>query len=244
MRKDITIAAEHRTSRGKNEARRLRVAKMIPAIVYGTGKDPIAVSVNPKEVNKILYSSTGHNTIFDVKVADAASEPVLITDWLRDPIKDNLLHVDFLRIDLTKRIKVKVPVHTVGVSVGVKMQGGLLEAIVREVEVECLPDDIPEMFNVDVTELGVNKAIRSTDLPMTGSMKLISSPDAVLVHVVLLRAEAVVEEAKAAEPEVIKKGKKEEEGAAAPAKGGAPAKGAAAPAAKAPAAKAPAAKKK
>ena len=238
MRKDITIAAEHRTSRGKNEARRLRVANKIPAIVYGTGKDPIAVAVSPKEVNKILFSKTGHNTIFDVKVADAASEPVLIVDWLRDPIKDNLLHVDFLRIDLAKRIKVKVPVHTVGVSVGVKMQGGLLEAIVREVEVECLPDDIPEMFNVDVTELGVHQAVRASELPMTGSMKLISSSDAVLVHVVTLRAEAAVEEAKVAEPEVIKKGKKEEEGAAAPAKGGAaPAKGGAAPAAKAPAAK-------
>ena len=240
MRKDITIAAEHRTSRGKNEARRLRVANKIPAIVYGTGKDPIAVAVSPKEVNKILFSKTGHNTIFDVKVADAASEPVLIVDWLRDPIKDNLLHVDFLRIDLAKRIKVKVPVHTVGVSVGVKMQGGLLEAIVREVEVECLPDDIPEMFNVDVTELNVHQAIRASELPMAGSMKLISSPDAVLVHVVTVRAEVVVEEEKVAEPEVIKKGKKEEEGAAAaPAKGGAgaPAKGGAAPAAKAPAAK-------
>ncbi len=242
MRKDITIAAEHRTSRGKNEARRLRVANKIPAIVYGTGIDPIAVAVSPKEVNKILFSKTGHNTIFDVKVADAASEPVLIVDWLRDPIKDNLLHVDFLRIDLAKRIKVKVPVHTVGVSVGVKMQGGLLEAIVREVEVECLPDDIPEMFNVDVTELGVHQAVRASELPMTGSMKLISASDAVLVHVVTLRAEAAVEEAKVAEPEVIKKGKKDEEGAAAaPAKGGAaPAKGGAA----APAAKAPAAKKK
>ena len=243
MRKDITIAAEHRASRGKNEARRLRVANKIPAIVYGTGKDPIAVAVSPKEVNKILFSKTGHNTIFDVKVADAASEPVLIVDWLRDPIKDNLLHVDFLRIDLAKRIKVKVPVHTVGVSIGVKMQGGLLEAIVREVEVECLPDDIPEMFNVDVTELGVHQAVRASELPMTGTMKLISSPDAVLVHVVTLRAEVVVEEEKVAEPEVIKKGKKEEEGAtAAPAKGGAaaPAKGGAA----APAAKAPAAKKK
>ena len=236
MRKDITIAAEHRASRGKNEARRLRVANKIPAIVYGTGKDPIAVAVSPKEVNKILHSSTGHNTIFDVKVADAASEPVLIIDWLRDPIKDNLLHVDFLRIDLAKRISVKVPVHVVGVSVGVKLQGGMLESIVREVEVECLPDDIPEIFNVDVTELGVGKSIRASDLPMTGSMKLVSSADAVLVHVVTPKAEAAADETKAAEPEVIKKGKKEEEGA----KGAAPAKGGAA----APAAKAPAAKKK
>ena len=102
MRKDITIAADLRTSRGKNEARRLRVAKKIPAIVYGTGKDSVAVSVNPKDVNKIIYSSTGKNTIFDVKVGEATSEPVMIVDWLRDPIKDHLLHIDFLRIDLAK----------------------------------------------------------------------------------------------------------------------------------------------
>lgn len=251
MRKDITIAADHRASRGKNEARRLRVLKMIPAIVYGTGKDPIAVSVSPKEVNKILHSTTGHNTIFDVKVADAVSEPVMIVDWLRDPIKSHLLHVDFLRIDLTKRIIVKVPVHTVGEAKGVKLQGGLLELIVREVEIECLPDDIPEMFNVDVSEMNVHDAVRANQLELTGSMKLISGGDAVLVHVVTLKAEAATEEVKVAEPEVAKKGKKEEEGAApakgaaAPAKGGAaPAKGGAAPKAGAPAAKAPAAKKK
>ena len=247
MRKDITIAADHRASRGKNEARRLRVLKMIPAIVYGTGKDPIAVAVSPKEVNKILHSTTGHNTIFDVKVADGTSEPVMIVDWLRDPVKDNLLHCDFLRIDLTKRIVVKVPIHTIGDAKGVKLQGGLLEAIVREVEIECLPDDIPEMFNIDVADLQVHDAVRASSLPLTGSMKLVSSPDAVLVHVVTLKAEAVTEEAKVAEPEVAKKGKKEDE-AAAPAKGGAAPKAGApaakAPAAKAPAAKAPAAKKK
>ena len=166
MRKDITIAADLRTSRGKNEARRLRVAKKIPAIVYGTGKDPVAVSVNPKEVNKIIYSSTGHNTIFDVQVGESAAEPVMIVDWLRDPIKDNLLHIDFLRIDLSKRLHVKVPVHATGECKGVKLQGGMLELVVREVEVECLPDDIPEAFNIDVTDLGVHQAIRASDLPL------------------------------------------------------------------------------
>ena len=218
MRKDITIAAELRTSRGKNEARRLRVAKKIPAIVYGTGKDPVAVSVNPKDVNKIIYSSTGHNTIFDVQVGEAAAEPVMIVDWLRDPIKDHLLHIDFLRIDLAKRLHVKVPVHAIGECKGVKLQGGMLELVVREVEVDCLPDEIPEVFNIDVTELSVHEAIRANDLPMTGSMKLLTNGDAVLAHVVTLKAEAAAEEAKAAEPEVaVKKGKKED-AAAAPAK--------------------------
>ncbi len=218
MRKDITIAAELRTSRGKNEARRLRVAKKIPAIVYGTGKDPVAVSVSPKDVNKIIYSSTGHNTIFDVQVGEAASEPVMIVDWLRDPIKDHLLHIDFLRIDLAKRLHVKVPVHATGECKGVKLQGGMLELVVREVEVECLPDDIPEVFNIDVTELSVHEAIRANDLPMTGSMKLLTNGDAVLAHVVTLKAEAAAEEAKAAEPEVAAKKGKKEDAAAAPAK--------------------------
>ena len=219
MRKDITIAADLRTSRGKNEARRLRVAKKIPAIVYGTGKDPVAVSVNPKEVNKIIYSSTGHNTIFDVQVGESAAEPVMIVDWLRDPIKDNLLHIDFLRIDLSKRLHVKVPVHATGECKGVKLQGGMLELVVREVEVECLPDDIPEAFNIDVTDLGVHQAIRASDLPLAESMKLLTNGDAVLAHVVTLKAEAAAtEEVKVAEPEVAKKGKKEEPAAAAPAK--------------------------
>jgi len=156
MRKDITVAATPRPSRGKNEARRLRVAGLMPAIIYGTGKDPVAVAVSPKEVNKILHSSTGHNTIFDMAVGDAPAEPVMVVDWQHHPLKGNLMHVDLLRIDLSKSIRVKVPVHIHGESVGVKIGGGLLEVVNREVEIECLPNDIPEVFNVDVTTLNVN----------------------------------------------------------------------------------------
>jgi large subunit ribosomal protein L25 len=221
MRKDITIEAQPRSTRGKNEARRLRAAGSAPGVVYGTGGDSIAVAVSPKEVTKILHSKTGHNTIFNIKVNGGETTPVMIVDWQNDPIKDTLLHVDLKRIDLTARIRVKVPVVTVGDPKGVKIQGGLHEVITREVEIECLPDDIPEHFTVDVSELMMNQSIRASQVQMAGSMKLVSNPEAVISHIVALKAEeapAAAAEgaapAAAAEPEVIKKGKKEEEGAA------------------------------
>ncbi|MBM3784960.1 MAG: 50S ribosomal protein L25 [Acidobacteria bacterium] len=214
MRKDITIAAAPRATRGKNEARRLRVAGSMPAVIYGTGKDPVAVAVSPKEVSKILHSSTGHNTIFDVAVEGGAGEPVMIVDWQVHPIKGGLLHVDMQRIDLDKAIVVQVPVHVKGEARGVKIQGGLLELVNREVSIECLPNDIPEFFEVDVTGLGLNQAVRAGDLTLSASMVLIEAPDAVLVHVTALKAEAAPADAAAAgpaEPEVVKaKGKKEE----------------------------------
>ena len=237
MRKDITLVAEPRLSRGKNEARRLRVKGFTPAIMYGAEKDSVALAISPKEITKILRSNTGHNTIFNLSVKDGENTPVMIIDWEHDPIKEHLLHIDLKRIDPAKRITVKIPVHIHGEARGVKIQGGLLEVANREVEVDCLPDDIPEAFNVDVSELGLNQAVRASSLPMTGSMKLIAPPETVIVHIVSLKAEAVVVEEgadKTVEPEVIKKGKKEEAGAAAPA---ADAKKGAAPAAKAPAAK-------
>ena len=222
MRKDITLVAEPRLSRGKNEARRLRVQGFTPAIMYGADKDPVAVAVSPKEITKILRSSAGHNTIFNLSVSDGETTPVMIIDWEHHPLKENLLHIDLKRIDPTKRMFVKIPVHISGEATGVKLQGGLLEVANREVEVECLPDDIPEAFEVNVAELGLNQAIRASALPMTGSMRLTAPPETVIVHVVSMKAEAapVVEEGadKTAEPEVIKKGKKEDE-AAAPAAG-------------------------
>jgi large subunit ribosomal protein L25 len=227
MRKDITIAAEPRSTRGKNEARRLRVAGSVPSVVYGTGGEAVPVAVSPKEITKILKSKSGHNTIFNLDIKGVENTPVMIVDWQVDPIKDNILHADLMRIDLTHRITVLVPVHTKGDPKGVKLQGGLHEVITREIEIECLPDDIPEEFVVDVTDLMMGQSVRASDVPMTGSMVLLSPGDAVISHVVSIKAEeapaAVEGEAKTAEPEVIKKGKKEEEGAA-PAKGGAPAK--------------------
>lgn len=218
MRKDITIAAESRDSRGKNEARRLRASGSMPAVLYGGPNGDTPVAVNPKELTRILNSKTGHNTIFNLNVTGKENAPVMIIDWQYDPIKDSLLHVDLKRIDLTKRITVKVPVLTQGDPKGVKIQGGIHEIVTREVEIECLPDDIPEQFTVNVAELLIGQSVRAADIPMSGSMKLLSPSDAVISHVVSLRAEeapaaetAVAATPAAAEPEVIKKGKKEEE---------------------------------
>ena len=223
MKTDITVSAEKRDTRGKNEARRLRVQGLAPAVLYGAGKDAIAVSVNPKEVGKILHSSTGHNTIFQLAIQGGEATPAMIVDWQSDPVKDRLLHVDLKRIDLTQRIEVKIRVQTTGDPKGVKIQGGLLEIIGREVEIECLPDEIPELFTLDVSELMIGQNLRASEIPLTGSMKLISPPEQVIAHCVALKAEeAPAAEAGAegaaaapAEPEVIKKGKKEEEGEAA-----------------------------
>jgi large subunit ribosomal protein L25 len=219
MRRDITIVAEPRESRGKNEARRLRARGYAPAIVYGAGKDPIPVTVDPAQISRILHSKSGHNTIFNVEVKGVELTPAMVVEWQQDPTKDRLLHVDLKRIDLERRLAVKVPVNTAGDPKGVKLQGGLLEVITREVEIECLPDEIPESFTVEVGELMIGQSIRASDLIMPGSAKLLSAADAVIAHVIALRtSETTAETATAegaapaaAEPEVVKKGKKEEE---------------------------------
>jgi large subunit ribosomal protein L25 len=232
MRKDITIAAEGRDARGKNEARRLRAKGSMPAVVYGGSEGATAVAISPKELTRILHSKTGHNTIFNLNLPGNVATPVMIVDWQFDPIKDSLLHVDLKRIDLSKRIVVKIPVITHGDPKGVKLQGGIHEIVTREIEIECLPDEIPEQFDVNVAELVIGQNIRVSEIPLTGSMKLLSSPDAVVSHVIAVKEEVAATPevaevvATTAEPEVLKKGKKEEEAA-----------GESAPAAKAPAAK-------
>ena len=189
MRKEITITAEPRDTRGKNEARRLRVRGLVPAIVYGMGNDPVAIAVSPKEVTGILKSPSGHNTIFDIDIQGAKS-PVMVVDWQHEPLKSRLLHVDLLRIDLSKKVIVKVPVHTHGDPVGVKLQGGQHEIITRDIEIECLPDDIPESFNVDVHELTIGQSVRAGEIPLSGSMRLVSPADAVISHVIGIKAAA------------------------------------------------------
>lgn len=218
MRTDTVITAQIRETRGKNEARRTRRSGLIPAVIYGAFKDPVSVAVDPKAVNKIIRSKTGHNTIFNIEVQDVETTPVMVVDEQHDPVRGHLLHVDLKRIDLTKRIRVFVPVATSGEPLGVKTQGGLLEVITRAVEIETLPDEIPEGFVVEVSELLIGHSKRASDIVLTGSTKLISSPDAVIAHCVGMRAEEVapaaaeaVVEPEAAEPEVVKKGKKEEE---------------------------------
>ena len=233
MRKEITVTAQVRSTRGKNEARRTRREGQIPAVLYGAPNEPISVAVNPREILKIVHSKTGYNTIFNLTVQGGETTPVMVVDQQVDPIKGTLLHADLKRIDLTKRIRIHVPVHTTGEAAGVKVQGGLLEVITRAIEIECLPDEIPEGFTVDVTELMIGQSKRASDVALSGSMKLVSSPDAVIAHSVTMRAEEVaapaaegaapVAEGAApaapAEPEVIKKGKKEEEAPAAEEKG-------------------------
>lgn len=224
MIKDITVTAEVRASRGKNEAHRTRAAGQIPAVLYGAFKDPVSIAVNPREINRIIRGSTGYNTIFNLAIAGGETSPVMVVDQQVDPVKGNLLHADFKRIDLTKRIRISVPVGTTGEAKGVKVQGGLLEVITRAIEIECLPDEIPEGFTVDVTELMIGQSKRASDIVLSGSMKLISDPASVIAHSVAMRAEEVVAPvegavaavtpeagAVAAEPEVIKKGKKDEE---------------------------------
>jgi len=220
LRKDITVAAEVRTSRGKNEAHRTRRAGLIPAVVYGAFQDPVSVAVNPRELTKIIRSSTGFNTIFSLAIAGGENTPVMVVDQQLDPIRGTLLHADLKRIDLTKRIRVSVPVHTTGEPAGVKVQGGLLEIITRSIDIECLPDEIPESFTISVSELMIGQSKRASDVALSGSMKLIGDPQTVIAHVVALRAEEVVAPvegavpAAGAEPEVVKKGKKDEEPAA------------------------------
>ncbi len=231
MARDITVAAEPRATRGKNEARRLRQRGLIPAIVYGAFKEPVPVSVSPKEVERILHSKTGHNTIFDVSLGGGETTPAMLVDWQYDPLKDTLLHVDLKRIDLTRKIQVSVPVIAQGEAKGVKQQDGLLEVVTREVAIECLPDDIPEHFTVDVTELMMGQSVRAGDIALPDTVRLVSPPENVIAHVVALRIveetpaaaatpegaaatpEAGAAAPAAAEPEVIKKGKKEEEAA-------------------------------
>jgi large subunit ribosomal protein L25 len=219
MAEKIVVAGAPRATRGKNENRRLRLTGNVPAVLYGGKGESIAVSVNTKQVSAILRSASGHNTLFQVDLG-GKHEPAIVKDWLVDPVSGNLLHVDLLRIAMDVRMKVKVPVHTFGDPSGVKVQGGVFEVVTREVEVECLPADIPTEFRVDVSGLALNAALRASDLPLDkAKIKLITEPERVLAHVVALKVEeekpadaVAAEAATPAEPEVIKKGKKEVEG--------------------------------
>ena len=219
---EATLEAVKRDGRGKNEANRLRASGRIPAVVYGTRKDgnkapdSVPVAVDPKAVLKILRSDSGANTLITLKVGGSESR-VMVKEYQLDPITHALLHLDFYQLAMDKMITVTVPVLIKGEPRGVKTQGGLLDFVTREIQVQSLPTDIPEHIDVDVTELLLNEAIRLRDLPENPKWKVVSDPDTMLVHVVLPKAEesaaataAEAAPAVAAEPEVIKKGKAEE----------------------------------
>jgi large subunit ribosomal protein L25 len=215
----MIVEAMPREDRGKNAARRLRREGRIPGVLYGGQKEAVALAVNAKQVIGILRSETGRNTIFTLRV-DGREERVLLKDWQVDPVEGSLLHVDLLRVAMDVRMRVKVRIHTMGEPEGVKLQGGVFEIVTREVEVECLPGDIPEEFKVDVSGLTIGKQLRAGDLPLEATkVRLVTDPQRVLAHVVALKKEeevvapeaVAVPEVAPAEPEVIKKGKKEGE---------------------------------
>ena len=201
----------------KNAARRVRVSGKIPAVVYGAGQASVAVTVDPRTITKILHSDSGHNTIFDLDVTGTGVVKAMIVDWQNEPIKGALLHIDLKRIAMDKMMLVSVPIQLVGVPTGVKNQGGILEHVLREVEIECLPGDIPSHLGVDVTGLEINDSVYVSNLPHSGSIKFLSDEGLTVAHVSAIREE-VVEAAEGAdvaaapaEPEVAKKGKGETE---------------------------------
>jgi large subunit ribosomal protein L25 len=221
------LEAQPRDSGTKNDARRVRREGKIPAVVYGAGKQSMPVSVDPRQVSRILHSATGHNTVFDLAL-DGERTKAMIVDWQYEPIKGSLLHIDLKRIAMDQKLRVNVPIELVGEPAGVKQQGGILEQIAREVEIECLPGDIPNEIDLNVSELVFGTVLRVSDLPKNDKIKYLSDPEQPVAHIITIKeeevpaAEAIAGEAAAApaEPEVIKKGKQEtaEEGAAEPAK--------------------------
>ena len=205
------VVAKPRTGTfNKSHARRVRVQGLIPAVVYGAGQESVAVTVDPKVITKILYSDSGHNTIFDLTIEGAGVTKAMIVDWQNEPIKGKLLHIDLKRIAMDKAMVVSVPVQLVGVPMGVKNSGGILSQVLHEVEIECLPSDIPGHIDVDVSGLDLHGAVHISDLPHTGKLKFLGEEDALVAHVTVPKEEVVAEPvAGAAEPEVAKKGKQD-----------------------------------
>jgi large subunit ribosomal protein L25 len=221
------LEAKPRTPGTKNDARRIRRQGKIPAVVYGAGRQSRTISVDPRQVSRILQSETGYNTVFDLSV-DGERTKAMIVDWQYEPMKGGLLHIDLKRIAMDQKLRVKVPIELVGEAAGVKQQGGILEQILRELEVECLPGDIPNAVELNVENLVFGMVLRVADLPRNDRVKFLTDPEQPVAHIISVKeeevptAEAVAGEAAAApaEPEVIKKGKQEteEEAAAEPEK--------------------------
>jgi large subunit ribosomal protein L25 len=229
---EVVVTKPREGKFNKNAARRVRAAGKIPAVLYGPGHDPVAIEVDPKQIARIIFSETGHNTIFDVEVAGQKAAKAMVVDWQREPINDRLIHIDMKRIAMDKVLHVKVRVKLLGIPEGVK-SGGILDQVMREVDIECLPADIPSYFNVDVSHLELHGVLRVSELPHSEKIKYLNSEDATVAHVATIREEvptaAEVEAAEAAaaaaataegatpgEPEVAKKGGKPEDAAKKP----------------------------
>lgn len=218
---EATLEAVKRNTFGNNEAGRLRRAGQIPAVLYGgDSREGVALAVDPKALSKILHSKSGANTLISLKLDGTGDTRVLVKEYQLDPVGHRLLHADFYRVAMDKALRVTVPVFLTGEAKGVKAQGGVVDFVNREIDVECLPADIPEQITVDVTELMLNQGVRVRDLAAPANKwKAVTDGDLLIVHVVLPRAEEAAPAADAAavaaapaEPEVIKKGKIEKEG--------------------------------
>ncbi len=212
---EIVVAAESRTETGKNANRRLRAKGLIPGVVYGAQKAAAHVAVSPKDIAGVLRSASGENTLFDLEYAGTRRK-VILKDYHIQPVQNALLHVDFYEIALDRELTITVHVELHGTPVGVKVQGGLLDFVTRELEVSCLPADIPEKIVVEVGELALGKHVRVSDLTPPKGVTFLTEGDLVVAHVVTPRAEVAAEAAAtptegAAEPEVAKKGKSDEE---------------------------------
>lgn len=213
------LEAQPRTPGTKNDARRVRRSGKIPAVLYGAGKDVASLSVDPRQVLRILHSASGHNTIFELSLNGGERTKAMIVDWQFEPIKGKLLHIDLKRIAMDQKLTVMVPIVLKGEAAGVKQQGGILEQVLREIEIECLPGNIPALIEADVTELVFGKVLRVADLPHSDKFKVLTDENQSVAHIISVKEEvapapeAVAAEAAAvpAEPEVIKKGKQEAE---------------------------------
>src|SRR5947207_11851186 len=218
---EVTLDATSRDSFGKNEARRTRRDGRVPAVLYGgDSKEGTPIAVEPRALLRILHSESGANTLISLKLAGGGDARVLVKEYQLDPVSHQLLHADFYRVAMDRAIQVTIPVIVKGEPKGVKQQGGILEFIRREIEIECLPGDIPEHVEVDVSELMLHQGVRVRDVPLDPKWKPLSEPEMMLVHVIMPKAEEAPAPAEAAaaaatatpaEPEVIKKGKKEED---------------------------------
>ncbi len=210
----LSMQATRREAYGKNANRRLRADGRIPAVVYGRGQDSVSLSVDPKEVIRILHSESGRNTIFKLQV-EGSEQDVLVKEFQLHPVRDDLLHADFQTVVMDEKMVFEVPVQIEGVPEGVKVVGGVLDLVLREIELECLPGDLPDHIAVDVTPLEVGDSIRVEDLRLgDAKVEVLSEPDLVVATVIPPHVEEVEEEVaeeEAAEPEVIAKGKEEEE---------------------------------
>jgi len=212
---DATLEAVSRNRFGKNEAGRIRREGQIPAVVYGEAHAAESVSVNPKDLLRILHSESGANTLISLKIDGKGDHRVLVKEYQLHPVEQNLLHADFYLVAMDKVLRVTVPVHLTGVAKGIREQGGIVDFVHREIVMECLPADIPEHITIDVTELMLHDGVRVRDIDTGGKWKPVSEADMLIVHVIAPKAEPepVAADAAAAaptapaEPEVIKKGK-------------------------------------